>query len=231
MDWNKEFMQAPGWKEEIINREEKERLAKIMAKKLTSGDVVGFGSGSTSYLTAIELHKRAGEEGLDFTAIPTSYEMQMLCDYLGIKTASLLEKKPDWCFDGADEVDYNHNMIKGRGSQMYKEKLNIASSGKTYILVDESKMVNKLGEKFPIPVEIIPNALNYVKEHLYRLGANEMKLRLAVNKDGPVITENGNFIVDCRFNEIKETLEKDLKQITGVVESGLFLGYNIEVIR
>ncbi len=114
---------------------------------------------------------------------------------------------------------------------MYKEKLNIASSGKTYILVDESKMVNKLGEKFPIPVEIIPNALNYVKEHLYRLGANEMKLRLAVNKDGPVITENGNFIVDCRFNEIRETLEKDLKQITGVVESGLFLGYNIEVIR
>lgn len=231
MDWKKEFIQKPSWKEEIANREAKEQIAKKIAEKVKSGDVIGFGSGSTSYLASIEIANKIHNENLQITAIPTSYEIQMLCNYLNIPTASFMEKKPDWCFDGADEVGKNNWLIKGRGAAMFNEKLNIRSAAKTYILVDNSKLVEKLGEKFPIPVEVNPKALNYVKEELYKIGANELNLRLAMKKDGPVITENGNFIVDTKFKEITEDLERKIKNITGVIDSGLFIGYNVEIIK
>lgn len=231
MDWNREILQKPGWKEEISNREKKEEIARKIAMRVQDGDVIGFGSGSTAYLAAIEIAKRMQEENLKITAIPTSYEIKMLCTYLNIPTMNLDEKKPDWCFDGTDEVDKNNWLIKGRGAAMFNEKLNIASSGKTYILVDESKIVEKLGIKFPVPVECNPKAINLVKEQLYKIGANEVELRLALKKDGPVITENGNLILDVRFNEITDDLERKIKNITGVIESGLFIGYNVEIVK
>ncbi len=230
MDWNREILQKPQWKEEITNREQKERVAKIIAEKVQEGDVIGFGSGSTSYLAAIEIANKIQTENIKITAIPTSYEIEMLCTYLGIPTASLENKKPDWCFDGADEVDNDNWMIKGRGAAMFNEKLNIKSAGKIYILIDESKRVNKLGEKFPIPVEVNPNALNYVKQEISNMGVTSIELRMALKKDGPVITQNGNLILDVRFNDIDYMLEKKLKEITGVIETGLFIGYNVEVI-
>ena len=231
MDWNKEILQKPGWQEEISNREEKEKIAKKIALLVKDGDVIGFGSGSTSYLTTIAIADRIQREKLNITAIPTSYEIKMLCAYLNIRTASLEEKRPDWCFDGAEEVYKNKLLIKGRGAAMFNEKLNIMSSNKTYILVDESKIVEELGFKFPVPVECNPHAINLVKEELYKIGANEIQLRLALKKDGPVITENGNFILDTKFNKIYGELERKIKNITGVIESGLFIGYNVEIIK
>lgn len=231
MEWNKEFLQKPMWDNEIYNREQKEKIAKEIAKIANDGDVIGFGSGSTSYLAAIEIENRIQNEGIKITAIPTSYEIKMLCTYLNIPTATLEEKRPDWCFDGADEVDSNNWLIKGRGAAMFNEKLNIIASTKNYILVDDSKIVNRLGEKFPIPVECNPKAINLVKEELFKLGANEIELRKAVKKDGPIITENGNLILDVRFNEIKEDLERNIKNITGVIESGLFIGYNVQIVK
>lgn len=231
MNWDRELLQKPMWKEEISNREEKENIARKIAQRVQNGDVIGFGSGSTSYLTAIEIAKKVQTENLNITAIPTSYEIKMLCIYLGLPTATLEEKKPDWCFDGADEVDHDNWLIKGRGAAMFNEKLNIKSSQKAYILVDESKFVNKLGTNFPIPVECAPKALNFVKEELYKVGANAVELRLALKKDGPVITESGNLILDAKFNNIDETLERRLKNITGVIETGLFIGYNVEIVK
>ena len=146
-------------------------------------------------------------------------------------TVSIVEKRPDWCFDGADEVDNDNWMIKGRGAAMFKEKLNIKTAEKTYILIDDSKLVNKLGTNFPVPVEIYPETINYVMEELYKIGANKQTLRMALKKDGPVITENGNFIIDVNFENITQDLEKKLKNITGVVETGLFIGYNVEIIK
>jgi ribose 5-phosphate isomerase A len=231
MNWNKEILQKPIWKEEIANKEAKEQIAKKMAEKIQDGDVIGFGSGSTSYLTAIAIAEKMQRENIHITAIPTSYELEMLCAYLNIPTTSIADKKPDWCFDGADEVDSNNWLIKGRGAAMFNEKLNMNAATKTYILVDESKMVSKLGEKFPVPVECNPKSVNLVKEKLYELGATEVNLRLALKKDGPVITENGNFILDVKYNEIDEKMEKKIKNITGVIESGLFIGYNVEVVK
>ena len=171
------------------------------------------------------------KDSIQITAIPTSYEIEILCHYLNIPTTNLLNKKPDWSFDGADEVDENKWMIKGRGGAMFKEKLNIANSNITYILIDNSKFVNKLGTNFKVPVECDFYAVNYVKEQLMLLGAENIEIRRAVSKDGPVITESNNIILDAKFNEISECLEKDIKSITGVIESGLFIGYNVEIIN
>lgn len=231
MDWNKEILEKPTWKEEISNREKKEEIAKKVASIVKDGDIIGFGSGSTSYLAAIEIASRIKKEALNIVAIPTSYEIKILCTYLEIPTADISEKKPDWCFDGADEVNEDGWLIKGRGAAMFNEKLNIMSSNKTYILVDDCKLVKSLGEKFKVPVECNPKAINVVKENLYKIGANEIELRLALKKDGPVITENGNIILDVKFNNITDDLERKIKNITGVIESGLFIGYNVEVIK
>lgn len=216
----------------ISNQEQKEKVAKMVAKKAKEGDIIGFGSGSTAYLAAKEIAKRMEEENLHITAIPTSFEIKTLCQNLKIPTISIIDAKPDWGFDGADEVSKTDNIIiKGRGGALFKEKLNIVNAGITYILVDDSKFVEKLNEKFPIPIEVYPEAVSSVKEALLDLGATECFLRKAEKKDGPVFTENHNVILDTKFVEIYETLEEDIKSITGVIESGLFIDYPIEVLH
>lgn len=154
----------------------------------------------------------------------------MTCIQLGLPQTTLWNKRPDWTFDGADEVDPQNNLIKGRGGAMFKEKLLIKSSGKTYIIIDESKLVSKLGSKYPIPVEVFPHALSHVENEIRLLGASKISLRLAERKDGPVFTENGNFILDIHLSNIVPDLEQKLKAITGVIESGLFIGYDITVL-
>lgn len=231
MEWMNSNMQEIEAKN-ISNQEQKEKVAKEVAAKAKNGDIIGFGSGSTSYLAAKEIAKRMEEEDLKITAIPTSFEIKALCQSLKIPTVSILEAKPDWAFDGADEVDKNDNiLIKGRGAAMFKEKLNMINAGITYILVDDSKFVDKLNEKMPIPIEVYPEAVSSVKEALLDLGATECYLRKAEKKDGPVFTENHNVILDTKFTEIYETLEEDIKSITGVIESGLFIDYPVEVLH
>ena len=229
MDWKKETMQKIEWNGEISNYEEKLRIAKNIAKRVKDGDVIGIGSGSTAFVATQEIAKRVKEENLHITGIPTSYEINLLCNELGIPTASLIDKKPDWSFDGADEVNDKNWLVKGRGGAMYREKLNIASSEVTYILVDNSKFVEHTCDKFPIPVETTPQAINYVRQALFDMGAESVVLRLAKGKDGPVITEYGNVILDATFRNVDENLEKKLKSIVGVIETGLFIGYNVVI--
>ena len=229
MKWNKNILSKIDF-EDIKNEEEKKDVANEIANKIKDGDIIGFGSGSTAYLTIKAIAEKMQKENIKITAIPTSYEVELLCNFLNIPTTTLQNAKPDWSFDGADEVNQDNWMIKGRGGAMFREKLNIANSTITYILVDKTKLVKKLGENFAIPVECYPGSLNYVKEELLILGAKSVEIRKAEKKDGPIITESGNIILDARFDEISEHLEKDIKPITGVIESGLFIGYPVEVI-
>lgn len=218
----------------ITNKEEKLEVARKVAMKVKDGDVIGFGSGSTSYIAAIEIANRVEKEDLHIIAIPTSYEMNALCQDLKIPTASILANKPDWGFDGADKVNNQNWLIKGRGAAMLKEKLNMVNAGITYILVDNSKIVDEFDSSdnnLSIPVEVIPEAVNSVKEALEDLGAERSILRKAEKKDGPVITESGNVILDTKFVEIYDGLEDDIKSIVGVVESGLFMDYSVEIIK
>lgn len=220
----------------ITNKEEKLEVARKVAEKVKDGDVIGFGSGSTSYLAAIEIANRVEKENLHILAIPTSYEMKILCQDLKIPTTSILANKPDWGFDGADKVDKQNWLIKGRGAAMFKEKLNMVNAGITYILVDKSKIVEDFNlensdNSLTIPIEVLPEAVNSVKEALEDLGAERTTLRKAEKKDGPVITESGNVILDTKFVEIYDGLEEDIKSIVGVVESGLFMDYSVEIIK
>ncbi len=220
------------WNSSISNEEEKKSLARMVADKVNDGDVIGFGSGSTSYVTIKEIAKRLKKQNIKITAIPTSYEIKMLCNNLGIKTASIMDLKPDWSFDGTDEYNDDGWLIKGRGAAMFKEKLNIINSNKVYILADSTKYVEHLGSKFMVPVECFPDSFKYVKQELIKLGAEKCVLRFGKGKDGPIITENNNFILDAKFSNINKSLEKDIKLISGVIESGLFIGYkNVEILK
>ncbi len=230
MKWERDIVGPLRWSKPIANLEAKQEVANRVAARVKDGDVIGFGSGSTSFLAVQAIGARLKEERISCIAIPTSLEVAFTCSSLGIPTASLVEAKPDWAFDGADEVDPQGNLIKGRGGAMFREKLLIDSSSITYILVDQSKLVARLGEKFAVPVEVYPEASNLVAQSLYELGATEIEMRLGIKKDGPVITENANLILDVRFDRIESDLERRIKAITGVIESGLFQGRRIETL-
>ena len=230
MEWCKEILEQVKF-ENISNEDEKKKIAQRIAQKVKDGEVIGFGSGSTSYLAVKEIGKKIKEEKIKILAIPTSYEIKMLCTELEIPTTTIMEHKPDWCFDGADEVDANNWLIKGRGAAMFKEKLNFLNSSKVYILVDKSKFVKKIGEKHPIPVECYPSAIEYVKERLMKLGAKSCTIR--EQNDKLVYTDSGNLIIDTWFDadKINKELENDIKLISGVIESGLFIEYkNVEIL-
>ena len=206
----------------IVNREEKEKIAKKIIDKVKNNQTIGFGSGSTSYLAVLKIAEKVKNENLKIKAVTTSDEIEKLCKENNIETVSLVQANLDWAFDGADEIDKENNMIKGMGRAMFKEKLNILSSPKTYILADETKFVENLGEKHPVPIEVFPSAMKYVANELTKIGATETVFR--------GMTDNNNAILDTRFEKITKELEKQIKLIPGVIESGLFMGYDVEIL-
>ncbi|MFC4598264.1 ribose 5-phosphate isomerase A [Cohnella hongkongensis] len=230
MGWENKIATTLQWTKEISNREQKEAVAAKIAERVRDGDVIGVGSGSTSYLALLAISRKVKEQKLSVLAIPTSHEVSLTCSIMGLPTSTLLNARPDWYFDGADEVDPNKNLIKGRGGAMFAEKLVMKSAPESYILVDSSKFVSYLGEKFAAPVEVDPRAVHLVETELAKLGVKEAQMRMAVAKDGPVITEAGNLILDVRFNRIEDGYEKEIKSIPGVIESGLFMGYRPEIL-
>ncbi|MDP9054216.1 MAG: ribose 5-phosphate isomerase A [Acidobacteriota bacterium] len=228
MNWDKASYNS--WAGGVSNREAKEELGRRIAERVEDGQTIGVGSGSTSAIAIQAIAKRVSAERLQVSAVCTSAEVALLCAACGLPISSLLQRRPDWAFDGADEVDPDRNLIKGRGGAMFMEKIVMQASPRNFILADRSKMVARLGEKFPVPVEVLPTAMRVVECELGLLGATETALRIAVKKDGPVITENGNIIFDVRFGEIGKSLERDIKAIPGVIESGLFIGRDVEVL-
>jgi ribose 5-phosphate isomerase A len=218
------------WGSSVTNEAAKQAAAAEMAARLRPGDVVGVGSGSTSHLTVLALAERARAEGFSWTAVPTSLEVALSCGALGVVVGSLSTLRPDWSFDGADEVDPAANLLKGRGGALLREKLVMAASPERYVVVDRSKLVERLGSRLPVPIEVVPEAVRLVRDRLARLGVTEVVLRRAEGKDGPLITERGNLLLDARLPQITEGTEVELKAIPGVVDSGLFIGYEPRVV-
>ena len=211
-----------------IDREKglKERAALEAVKMIRDGAIVGLGTGSTAALAIADLGRRVREEGLEIIGIPTSYQSAMIARENGIVTRSLDDvSKIDIAIDGADEVDPKKNLIKGGGGAHAREKVVDGLADLFVVVVDDSKLVRHLGEKFPVPVEVLPFAVNPVVKKLKGMGGNPV-LRMGVKKDGPVITDQGNMIIDVRFHEIMDpkALELELNDIPGVFENGLFVG-------
>jgi ribose 5-phosphate isomerase A len=207
-------------------KEAKRRVGVEAASTVRDGHVVGLGTGSTAAEVIVELGRRVREEGLSIVGIPTSYSAAMLAREHRIPLRSLDDVDGvDIAIDGADEVDPQRNLIKGGGAAHTREKV-IASSAVTFIVVvDDSKLVDRLGVSSPVPVEVIPMALTPVLRRLRDLKGDPL-VRLAERKDGPVISDEGNLIVDVRFDRIDDpaALEKAIKTIPGVLENGLFCG-------
>ena len=164
-------------------------------------------------------------------AVVSSLDSARLCEEVGITVLhSGYRARVDFGFDGADAIDDSLRAIKGKGGAMLREKI-LASRCASYVLIsDESKFTDNLAAKCSVPVEVIPEALDYAIGELAELGAKDISLRAAIAKHGAVITEFGNFIVDVRFDDIPNSLEQKVKAIVGVVESGLFLSQANEAL-
>jgi ribose 5-phosphate isomerase A len=209
----------------------KELVAKELVKRLKNGETIGVGTGSTVDACLTEISKRVIAEKLVLQVVPTSYESAWKCQQIGL-TVLQREYRGDlaWGFDGADEVDPNRWLIKGKGGAMLMEKILAAKCKQYVVVVDDSKLVTSLGQKCPVPVEVIPGAVTVVERGLAKLGAREINIRRGTGIYGPVISECGNIILDVTFPKIEQDLERQIKSIVGVVESGLFIGYATEIL-
>jgi ribose 5-phosphate isomerase A len=204
----------------------KKKAALAAVKHVKDGFVVGLGSGSTAAYAIEALGERIKRENLSLLAVPTSYQAFLLAIKCGIAVTTLDEHPViDVTIDGADQIDAKLNLIKGMGAALAREKIVASASKMNIIIADESKKVQVLGESgHPVPVEVLPFAISVVKHEIEALGGKPV-LREGKGKVGPVITDNGNAIIDASFGPIDNVaeLEKKLKTIPGVVETGLFV--------
>jgi len=203
------------------------------ADMIKDGMTVGLGTGSTAAHMVNRLAERIKNEGLHVVGVSTSWSTTLQCRSLGIPLKEMGEVSHlDMVIDGADEIDDNKNLIKGRGAAHLLEKI-VASMTDNYVIIaDSGKKVNKLGEKFAVPLEIIPGAIAVVTERVKKLGG-DLKVRMgAPGKDGPVISDSGNLIADAKFGIIEnpDKLARDLEHIVGIVGHGLFVGIVTKVI-
>lgn len=208
------------------------RAAALRAAGLVeSGMRVGLGTGSTTAFAIEELGRRIREDGLDILGTPTSSSASMLAQRHGVPLRSLDELGGlDIALDGADEVDPTLDLIKGRGAAHTREKVVASEATRFIVLVDESKMVGRLGSKMPVPIEVVPMAAGSVSRHVERLGGSP-QVREGARKDGPVVTDQGFWIIDAAFNTIPDPagLDLALHAIPGVLEHGLFIGLATDV--
>jgi len=214
----------------VSNREAKEEIAKNLISLAEPGQVIGFGSGTTSMVCALEFGK-AVAQGLSVSAVVTSHELEWLCNKLNIKVLGIDDTTIDWCFDGADEVDPYGNLLKGRGGAMHRERQVFAAANKRYVVADSSKDVKILGEKFPAPIEIKPGKAISAIDSFNDLGFDSVTIRTGQGKDGPIITESGNIIVDIVHRSgFTSNIAQEIVGIDGVFDTGLFMGFDFERI-
>ncbi|MCU0633186.1 MAG: ribose-5-phosphate isomerase RpiA [Methanolinea sp.] len=195
------------------------------ADLVKNGMILGLGTGSTAYHAMVRLSVRIREEGIFVAGIPTSHQTAMRARELRIPLTTLDDHpSPDLAIDGADQVDPLLRLVKGRGAALTREKV-VADAAKHLVIVaDPGKLVQVLSG--PVPVEVIPFAITPVMRAIRTLDGDP-RVREGKAKDGPVITDNGNYILDCRFGEIPDPvrLEEQLTALPGVVECGLFCRY------
>lgn len=204
----------------------KQEVGRIAANRVQSGSIVGLGTGSTTAYAIQFLGERLKSGELkDIKGIPTSFQASVLAKQYGIPLTTLDEiDKIDIAIDGADEVDPQKNLIKGGGAAHTREKIVDGLADLFIVVVDSSKLVDRLGTTFPLPVEVLPMAIAPVTQTLERLGGKP-DLRMGVKKDGPVITDQGNMILDVTFAAIDQPaeLERKINNIPGVLDNGLFV--------
>lgn len=205
--------------------------AEAAAAQLNDGMIVGLGTGSTAAFAIDAIGKRVAQ-GLKIIGVPTSERTTQQATGLGIPLVPVEEYEwIDVTIDGADEVELGTlNLIKGRGGALLREKIVATSTKKLIIIVDESKIVTRLGSHDPIPVEVVSFGWKTTERRLQRIGGNPI---LRLKSDGSIfVTDGGHYILDCKFGPLPESIdtEQKLNNTVGVVEHGMFLGMTGMVI-
>jgi ribose 5-phosphate isomerase A len=203
----------------------KKNAALEAVKHVKDGFVVGLGSGSTAAYAIKEIGRLIKQKQWHVLGVPTSHQAFQLAVDCGIPITTLDEHpKLNLTIDGADQIDPDLNLIKGMGGALTREKLVASASKQNIIIADETKLTKKLGTKQPVPLEVLPLAAVLVQTRIKQLKGKPV-LRECKGKVGPVVTDNGNFILDVDFGPIPNPneLNKTLKLIPGVVETGLFI--------
>jgi len=207
-------------------REKAKKRAALEAVKLVKdGFVIGLGSGSTVAYAIEDMGKKIRRKELRILGVPTSHQALMLAVESGIPLTTLNEHPQlDLAIDGADQIDRDLNLIKGMGAALTREKIVASAAKRLVIVADETKVVETLGTNQPVPVETLPFALPTVMSRIRKMGGKPI-LREAKGKVGPLITDNGNFIIDVDFASITapKELNSQLKLIPGIIETGLFI--------
>ena len=212
----------------------KQIVADAAIKEVKSGMILGLGSGSTAALMIKSLADEIGSGKLkNIRGVATSFQSEVLALELEIPLIDLASvSQIDLAIDGADEVDPGFQLIKGGGACHVREKLVAHKSNKLLIVVDETKLVQNLNQSFPLPVEVLPNAWKQVQEVISEMNGIST-LRMATKKAGPVVTDQGNLILDVLFNNgIKnpKDIEMSINNIPGVLENGLFVDLTDKVL-
>jgi len=223
-DWGKSKLRAKRKGAEWIE-EAKKNAALEAVKHVKDGFVVGLGSGSTAAYAIQEIGKVIRQKDWRIFGVPTSHQAFLLAVDCGIPTTTLNEHpKLDLTIDGADQIDPELNMIKGMGGALTREKVVASSSKQNVIVADGTKLVKKLGTNQPVPVEVLPFATAVVMLMIKKMGGKPV-LRQDSGKVGPIVTDNGNFIIDIYFGSIKapRQLNTRLNSIPGVIGTGLFI--------
>lgn len=214
--------------ENLIELGKKNAAIKALEENVKKNMVVGIGSGSTIVYAVQRLGEINKEKALNLKCIPSSFQAYQLIIDNGLELVSL-EQFPeiDLDIDGADELDKDLNLIKGGGGCLVQEKILASNSKILIIIADFRKNSEKLGMtwKQGVPIEVIPMAYFPIMKKLKKLGGNPV-LRMAKSKSGPLITDNGNFIIDVDFGQIDNPneLNKKILPIPGIVDTGLFIG-------
>lgn len=205
---------------------QKRRAGKSAAAAVEDGMVVGLGTGSTAAAAIRALASRI-ESGLEIRGIPTSYQSRQLARKHSIPLATLEDATPDIAIDGADQVA-EFDLIKGGGAAHAREKLVATAADRFLVVADETKLAEPLD--LPVPIEVLPDAVPVLDPALRTLDG-EPSLRFADRKDGPVVTDNGNLLIDCAFGDITDpaALASEIESLPGVVEHGLFVGMADEI--
>ena len=201
------------------------------ADLVTTGMCLGLGTGSTFRFVLDRLAERCRNEDLQIRGVPTSEGTADYAKSLGIPLISLDDVQHlDLAIDGADEVDPAHHLIKGGGAALTREKLVAAAAKRFVVIVDAAKLVQTLGAAFPLPVEVLPFGWTHTARRIAAIGC-EPRRRMA-GADEPVVTDNGNYVLDCHGPGIPdpEAFARRLDGVPGVVEHGLFCGMAHEVL-
>jgi len=212
----------------------KEIVANAAIKEVKSDMILGLGSGSTAALMIKSLADEIRSGKLqNIKGVATSFQSEVLALELDIPLIDLASvSQIDLAIDGADEVDPGFQLIKGGGACHVREKLVASKANQLLIVVDETKLVQNLNQSFPLPVEVLPNAWKQVQEVISEMNGSS-SLRMAIKKAGPVVTDQGNLILDVLFNDgIKnpKDIEMTINNIPGVLENGLFVDLTDKVL-